>query len=409
MKKKLLKKLLTNTMVVLVASLSAHAQEAYEVVTVPLMLAPGDPHGQSFVRIVNHDSVGGDVRITATDDGGNVYDPFTVYVDAHSALHFNSNDLADGNPAKGIRRGIGPPRQGDWRLRVETNTTSTRILSYVRTPDGFLTFVGGRSNLRSSQSSGGRLSGVFTFNPASNVERQSRLRLINWGDNDEIVKIWGWDDAGDSEPVTLTLAAGHSRTLSAVDLENGADGLDGELGDGAGKWRLYVDVNSDKVVAQNLLYSSSGHISDLTGWGTWIGLDTNDDSANPIDDMEITIPAQCSKVVEVCIRDHECEDGDRAKVTVNGVTVFEGELFNEWACRTVNVHEGRNRIVFEALNGSGFKGNCSYADANTGQLRITGQGGDGELQSWEHRGGKGSIANLNITVGARNNDACDYD
>ncbi len=208
----------------------------------------------------------------------------------------------------------------------------------------------------------------------------------------------------------MTLAAGHARTLTAVELENGTHGAEGALGDGTGKWRLGVVVKSNKVVAQNLLYTSSGHISDLTGWGVWMGLDTNDDSsANAIDDMDITVPAQCSTAVEVCVRDHECEDGDRGKVTVNGVTVFEGELFNVWACRTVDVNEGRNRIVYEALNGSGFKGNCSYADANTGQLRVTGQGGNRSLQSWRHRGGKGSIANLNITVGPRNNAACDYD
>ena len=208
----------------------------------------------------------------------------------------------------------------------------------------------------------------------------------------------------------MMLPAGHARTLTAIDLENGTHGMEGTLGDGTGKWRLYVVVNSNKVVAQNLLYASSGHISDLTDWGVWMGLDTNDDSsANAIDDMDITVPAQCSTAVEVCVRDYSCEDGDRVKVTVNGLTVFEGELFNEWACRIVNVHEGRNRIALEALNGTGFKGNCAHPDVNTGELRVTGQGGRGSSQRWRHRGGKGSIANLNITVGPRNNAACDYD
>lgn len=391
----------------------AHAQEAYDVVTVPLVLAPGSPHGQSLVRIVNQDNLGGTVRITATDDGGNTYDPFTIYVDGFSAAHFHSDDLANGNPAKGIRRGIGPPRQGNWRLQVETNTTSTRVLHYVRTPDGFLTAVGHVSYLTSSYFTGrssGSLGGIFFFNPASNVERQSRLRLINWGDDDETVEIVAWDDAGSyRRSVSLTLVAGHARTLTAIDLENGTYGVEGALGDGTGKWRLYVIVNSNKVVAQNLLYASSGHISDLTDWGVWMGLDTNDDSnANAIDDMDVTVPAQCRTAVEVCVRDYSCEDGDRVKVTVNGLTVFEGELFNEWACRTVDVHEGRNRIVLEALNGTGFKGNCAHPDVNTGELRVTGQGGRRSQQRWRHRGGKGSIANLNITVGPRNNAACDY-
>lgn len=389
----------------------AHAQEARDVVTIPLVLAPGSPNGQSLVRITNHDSLGGTVRITATDDGGNTYDPFTIYVDGSSAVHFHSDDLANGNPAKGIRRGIGPPRQGNWRLQVETNTTSTRVFHYVRTPDGFLTQVGQLSYFRAGSWTTGTLGGIYFFNPASNIERQSRLRLINWGDSDEAIRIVGWDDAGNYRgPVSLTLAAGHARTLTAVELENGTHGAEGALGDGTGKWRLGVAINSNKVVAQNLLYASSGHISDLTGWGVWMGLDINDDSsANAIDDMDITVPAQCSTAVEVCVRDYSCEDGDRVKVTVNGLTVFEGELFNEWACRTADVHEGRNRIALEALNGTGFKGNCAHPDVNTGELRVTGQGGRGSSQRWRHRGGKGSIANLNITVGPRNNAACDYD
>ncbi len=143
----------------------AQAQEAREVVTIPLVLAPGSPNGQSLVRIINQDSLGGTVRITATDDGGNTYDPFTIYVDGSSAVHFHSDDLANGNPAKGIRHGIGPPRQGNWRLQVETNTTSTRVFHYVRTPDGFLTQVGQLSYFRAGSWTTGTLGGMNFSTP----------------------------------------------------------------------------------------------------------------------------------------------------------------------------------------------------------------------------------------------------
>ena len=38
-----------------------------------------------------------------------------------------------------------------------------------------------------------------------------------------------------------------------------------------------------------------------------------------------------------------------------------------------------------AINGPGRRGNCSYADVNTGELRVEGK--NMETQSWRHRGG----------------------
>ena len=112
----------------------------------------------------------------------------------------------------------------------------------------------------------GRLAVQF-FNPASNTSSVSRLRLVNIGANAENVSIEGIDDQGDNEgQVTLTLAAGESRTLSALDLENGAQGLTGTLGDGAGKWRLFITAGQS-VFGLSLLDSASGHLSNLSTQG----------------------------------------------------------------------------------------------------------------------------------------------
>ena len=64
------------------------------------------------------------------------------------------------------------------------------------------------------------------------------------------------------------------------------------------------------------------------------------------------------------MRDHECEDGDEVRVSVNGGRVFSGEIDNDWDCGDVPVREGNNRTELFAVNGSGHKGNCSYADVN---------------------------------------------
>lgn len=100
--------------------------------------------------------------------------------------------------------------------------------------------------------------------------------------------------------------------------------------------------------------------------------------------------------IEVCVRDHECEDGDRITVSVNGGRVFSGEIDNDWACDTVNVSEGDNLVELYAVNGSGRKGNCSYADVNTGEIRVEGR--NTETQSWQHRGGAGSSARIIVTM-----------
>ena len=115
----------------------------------------------------------------------------------------------------------------------------------------------------------------------------------------------------------------------------------------------------------------------------------------PLRDFNVTVPSSRQKV-RVCVRDHECEDGDRVRVSVNGGSVFSGEIDNRWACEVVPVNEGRNRIKLYAVNGTGRKGNCSYANVNTGEIRVEGK--TGETQSWRHRGGAGSSANIIVNV-----------
>ena len=135
-----------------------------------------------------------------------------------------------------------------------------------------------------------------------------------------------------------------------------------------------------------------------TGSGPGTSPGTGSGTEQPLQDITVTIPSSCSASVEVCVRDHACEDGDAVRVSVNGSVVFSGEIFNNWQCRNVPVRAGSNSIDFFAINGTGFKGNCSFADSNTGQLRVRG-GSDTRTQSWSHRGGAGSSARLNVNVG----------
>ena len=57
--------------------------------------------------------------------------------------------------------------------------------------------------------------------------------------------------------------AGASRTIEASDLEAGAPGLAGALGDGDGKWRLAV-TSEQPVIVMSLLSSPTGHLTNLS-------------------------------------------------------------------------------------------------------------------------------------------------
>ena len=101
--------------------------------------------------------------------------------------------------------------------------------------------------------------------------------------------------------------------------------------------------------------------------------------------------------LQICVRDHECEDGDIISVTVDGRMVFSGEIDNDWSCSVIDVRAGqRYSVELLAINGTGRKGNCSYRDANTGEISVEGE--NIETQSWRHRGGAGSSAEIIVTA-----------
>ena len=226
--------------------------------TVPLFPSASNETGlQGFARIINPTDSQADVQITAFDDEGSKYGPVSLEIDAGAAAQFNSRDLETGNAEKGLSGGTGEG-EGDWRLEVTANT-EVEVLSYIRTSDGFLTAI------HDLVPSVGERHRVAIFNPASNRNQVSRLRVINPTDEAASVTVTGIDDQGASPAtaVTLTVPAGASRTLQSGELEFGGEGLSGALGDGAGKWRLIVEAEQS-ILVMNLLASPTGHLSNLS-------------------------------------------------------------------------------------------------------------------------------------------------
>ena len=224
---------------------------------VPLFPSASNLVRQGFARVINHSADGGEMMIAAIDDAGFRYGPVALSIEAGQTVHFNSDDLESGTANKGLPYGVGPG-QGDWRLEFNSNL-DLEVFAYVRTRDGFLTAM---HDVAPSSSDG---IDVVTFNPASNVNQVSRLRLINPGDDTAEVAISGVDDAGASpgNGVLVSVPGGESLALSSDELESGA-GLNGSLGDGVGKWRLTVDSDRE-IVAMSLLENpGTGHLTNLS-------------------------------------------------------------------------------------------------------------------------------------------------
>ena len=286
----------------------------------PLVVSADNRTVQGFLRIINRSDRAGTVRIDAIDDAGLTFGPVSLSLAANAAVQFRAADLEAGNPAVGLSAGIGDGR-GDWRLELRTDL-DIEPLAYIRTRTGFVTsmhdivpgeFVPGAEGGGSGDDSVRHH--VRFFNPGSATNKVSRLRVINTAGVDNVVAIRGVDDQGrpgESE-VRMTLPPWGARTLTAQGLEEGVasaavqglPGVEGRLGDGAGKWQLFVtsrgspggsSYGARPLQVMSLLFSrASGNLTNLSadgagndptrgGPGTdWLSGGAGDDVINPGD------------------------------------------------------------------------------------------------------------------------------
>ena len=247
---------------VLFAALLAGPSTAAAQGHVIAFFTPAGDVQQGFARIINHSARSGTVRITGTDDEGNTHGPVMLSLAAGQTRHFNSGDLEGGNTEKGLSGSLGDG-QGNWRLVLESGL-ELEVGAYIRTADGFLSSVHdvvGRVGI-----GGETVHRVAVFNPASNPNQVSVLRVVNLADTSVRVTIRGRDDAGRAGPggeVSLTLPAGGARQVTAQALEAGGAGLRGRLGDGHGKWQLHVRADGD-IEVLSLMRTPSGHLTNLS-------------------------------------------------------------------------------------------------------------------------------------------------
>lgn len=217
---------------------------------------------QSLIRLVNGGGLTEHVILGGTDDTG-VLAPASVGVDVppFGAVQLLGSDLEQGNPAKGLTGAFGSG-QGRWQISV-TPQARVEAQSLLRVPGGFLT------NLSASAPRDSQFEArLWIFNPGSNDQQRSILRLINRSDTAGMALIEAIDDAGQPAPggsASLNLAPRAAVELSALELEIGSaeKGLIGALGDGNGKWRLHVSADVD-IEVQGLLETPTGFLTNLS-------------------------------------------------------------------------------------------------------------------------------------------------
>ena len=227
--------------------------------TIPLLPSASDIHGrQGIVQVRNRSARAAELRIIAVDDSGREYGPLTLFLEANGTAEFDSDDLENGNPDKGLYGSTGQG-VGDWRLELSSDA-EIEARSFVRTADGLL------MPMHDVVASEGTRHRIPIFYPTGHWEQASRLRLLNPGDVAADVSITGIDSHGNTPGtgVSVTIPAGASLTYTAAELESGLGAkLSGSLGDGAGPWRLMVD-SAQSLQVMNLLSNSTGHLSNLS-------------------------------------------------------------------------------------------------------------------------------------------------
>ena len=202
-------------------------------------------HG--FVRIINHSASTGRVQVGAIDGSGVVSDALALVIGPGEVRHFNARDLAGGTGA-----GL-----GGARLEVSSEL-DVEVLSYARTSSGVVTAL--HEAVR--EETGGVYRLPF-FNPGTDADHVSRLRLTNEGAVDARATVTGVDDTGaPSGEVVIDVPARATVDVTAADLESGT-GVHGSLGAGMGKWRLTL-TSGQPLTVLNLLESADGLVANLS-------------------------------------------------------------------------------------------------------------------------------------------------
>ena len=188
----------------------------------------------------------GQVTISAQDESDANYDSLILTLDSFEAKQLAAEDLERGNDSKNLEGSLGDG-DGIWWLTVSSDL-DIEIGSYVNGSDASLVSLQAQAPMRGA--SNVRI--VQLLNTADSTTT-NLLRFDNENDTATRIQIVGVDEAGQqSEPVSLTVAAAESATVTSNDLINGSENLSGSLDAGTGRWKLAIW--SDNSIEWSIYY-----------------------------------------------------------------------------------------------------------------------------------------------------------
>ena len=245
-----------------------------------LPAASREPAQRGILRLANRRNRQTTISITAFDDTGRRFGPIALPLEAGHTAELSSSDIEQGNPIKGIPRGIGSG-EGDWRLVIRS-AAELHATAYAETADGL------RSPLAQVPQSpdGSRFVPLF---PGTQSDAPGSLRLSNPGAEPAEATILARDDTGRAAEVSVALPPGTSRWLTALDMESGK-GVLGALGAGTGDWRLALHAPAP-VQALAVSANNTGTLTSLTSSQRTRSVPSNPSTSAPASGGEGILPS----------------------------------------------------------------------------------------------------------------------
>ena len=217
-------------------------------------MLPLDVDAQSFLRIINPNESATTVTVTGIDDSGSAAPGGDITIDltANQTINFRSEFYEGGNESIGLQGSLGDG-EGNWRLII-SSTQNVTVMGLFRTPLGFLNVL--HDNLTTVPATTHTAS---IFNPGSNPNQVSLLRLNNLENVSNTFTITGIDDDGDAADASVdqVVAPMESVMISSASLES--DGL----GDHDGKWQLNI-TSTGLSYTQSVLQAPDNFLSNLS-------------------------------------------------------------------------------------------------------------------------------------------------
>ena len=224
-----------------------------------------DAGHQGFIRITNPTNTSTSVSFYGIDDAGYISPGLASFtLGAQETKQFNSTEIENGAPLKGLVGALGTPSEGNWYL-IFSSAGVIEATALIRVPNGFLTSVQDADPNKVQLST---FHVIPTVNPAINTVYPSALRFVNPNNATATVRFFAYENSGQRAPalgtVSFTIGPFKAVHLTSTEIESGAPtkGLATGLGPGTVKWR--ITVSSDiPIKVMNFIYSSNGFITEL--------------------------------------------------------------------------------------------------------------------------------------------------